>query len=324
MAAYFLGADLGASRTRVIIADSNGNPVGFGETGPGNHESVGYDGMQEAIHGAVNQALQSADLSIQQIAGAGFGVAGYDWPSQWEPNMAVLKTLGILGPIEMVNDTIIGLVAGADEGWGIGLVSGTGCNCWGWDQTHQKIAHVTGGGSWMGEAAGAGELVRRAVQCVAQEWTGRGPATRMTQMFISHCGVKNLEELLESIMDLRCEINAAQAPMVFQAARDGDAVAIRLLEWAGNELAELAKAVVRQIGIQHMAFDVVLIGGLFSGGPLLIEPLKQALQEYSPHARLVRLNAPPVIGGVLLGMQKNGINPTADIRQNLQRFDGFR
>jgi N-acetylglucosamine kinase-like BadF-type ATPase len=324
MPAYFLGADLGASRTRVLIANADGKPMGFGETGPGNHESVGYDGMQEAIHGAVNKALQSADLSIQQIAGAGFGVAGYDWPSQWEPNMEVLRTLGIPGAIEMVNDTIIGLVAGADEGWGLGLVSGTGCNCWGWDQTHQKIAHVTGGGSWMGEASGAGELVRKAVQCVAQEWTGRGPATRLTQMFIAHCGVNNLQELLESIMDLRCEINAAQAPMVFQAARDGDAVAIGLLEWAGSELAELAKAVIRQIGIQHMAFDVVLIGGLFSGGSLLIEPLRRALLEYSPHARLVRLTAPPVIGGVLLGMGKAGLPPTAAVRQRLRSFDGFR
>ena len=44
---YFLGADLGATKTHTLIVDENGNMLGFGESGPGNHETVGYDGMFE-------------------------------------------------------------------------------------------------------------------------------------------------------------------------------------------------------------------------------------------------------------------------------------
>ena len=46
MVQYFLGADLGGTKTRVMISDSNGSLLGFGESGPGNHESVGYEGFR--------------------------------------------------------------------------------------------------------------------------------------------------------------------------------------------------------------------------------------------------------------------------------------
>ena len=51
-------------------------------------------------------------------------------------------------------------------GWGVAVVAGTGCNAWGWDQSH-RIAQMTGMGWWMGEAAGAGELVHEALRWVA-------------------------------------------------------------------------------------------------------------------------------------------------------------
>jgi len=47
----------------------------------------------------------------------------------------------------------------------------------------------------------------------------------------------------------------------------------------------------------------VLIGSIFDGHPLLIESLGNTVRKVAPGARLVRLNVPPVVGGVLLGME---------------------
>lgn len=77
---YFLGADLGGTKTRVMIADSGGNLVGFGESGPGNHESVGYEGFRQNLNLATTRALEKAAINPQQISAAGFGIGGYDWP----------------------------------------------------------------------------------------------------------------------------------------------------------------------------------------------------------------------------------------------------
>jgi len=121
MTRYFLGVDVGATKTHALIAEENGQVCGFGEAGPGNHEGVGYDGLAAALRTATEQALARAGLSIAQIAGAGFGVAGYDWPSEREPTLRAIRTLGLNVPFEAVNDTIIGLLAGAPDGWGIAV-----------------------------------------------------------------------------------------------------------------------------------------------------------------------------------------------------------
>lgn len=316
MMRYSLGVDIGATKTHALIADETGKVVGFGEAGPGNHETVGYAGLAAALDIAVTEALAAADLGKEQISGAGFGVAGYDWPSEREPTLRAIGSLGLSAPVEAVNDTILGLLAGASEGWGVAVVSGTGCNCRGWDQSRQQEGKVTGHGLWMGEAAGAGELILKAIQAIAQAWTRRGPPTRLAQAFAEHTGSHSTDEMLERLTTGQVEMHADAAPLVFQVAAEGDPVAMDLVRWAGCELGELACAVIRQLGFEDLAFDLVLVGGMFDAGPELTEPMRQTIHALAPGARLVRLTAPPVVGAVLLGMEQAGV-PAPERREAL-------
>lgn len=304
---YYLGADIGATKTHALLADETGRVVGFGRGGPGNHEVVGYDGLIAALDGAVRKALVAAGLTKEQVAGAGFGLAGYDWPSEREPTLRAIGSLGLQAPVEAVNDTILGLLAGAAEGWGVVVVSGTGCNCRGWDRSRQREGKVTGHGLWMGEAAGASELVLKALQIVAQAWTRRGPPTELTSVLVEHTRSQSIDEMLENLTTGRLEVQADAAPLVFQVAAAGDAAAMDLVRWAGSELGELACAVIRQLEFEALTFDVVLVGGMFDGGSMLIEPMRQTIHALAPGARLVRLTVPPVIGAVLLGMEQAGL-----------------
>jgi N-acetylglucosamine kinase-like BadF-type ATPase len=203
-------------------------------------------------------------------------------------------------PIEIVNDAILGLLAGSPEGWGLAVVSGTGCNCWGWDKTRTRIGHVTGEGWYMGEFAGSSELVLRAVQVVAQEWTRRGPATLLSTLFVSQTGAADLGELLEGLMSGKYILDSGCAPLVFQAAQSGDPVACDLVRWAGCELGELACAVIRQLGFENLKFDVVQVGSMWDGSPLLTNMARQVIHACAPGARLVRLTALPVTGAITL------------------------
>ena len=159
---YFLGVDIGSTKSHALIADATGRAVGFGQGGPGNHEVVGYDGLKAVLQEITAAALASAGLNREQIAGAGFGVSGYDWPSERADTLAAIATLGLQAPIEAVNDTLIGLLAGAEAGWGVAVVAGTGCNCWGYDR-YGRIGRMTGHGEPFAERAGAGDLVAAAV-----------------------------------------------------------------------------------------------------------------------------------------------------------------
>ena len=75
--------------------------------------------------------------------------------------------------------------------------------------------------------------------------------------------------------------------------------------------------ITRQLGFQRLAFDVVLIGSMFNGGDPLLVPLKQVVLAEAPQACFVRLEVPPVIGGVLLGMQQAGFPGDNSIRLHL-------
>ena len=314
---YFLGADLGATKTHTLIVDETGRALGFGESGPANHESVGYDGMFQSMYNGLEQALRTAGLKKDDITGAGFGVAGYDWPSEMEATASVIDRLALRAPYKFVNDAVPGLIAGTEEGWGVVVVSGTGSNCRGWDREHKREGRVTGHGVLMGEGAGGSELMHRCMQIVGYSWTKRIPKTALADAIIAHVGAKDLEDLMRGYTTYEYRIGAEAARIVFRVAEAGDQAAHDLICWAGTELGEMANAVIRQLEFEELAFDVVMTGSMFEGGSRLIEPMRETIHKLAPKARLVRLRVPPVIGAVLLGMEAGAMSITPEIRSTL-------
>lgn len=313
---HYLGVDVGGSKTHAVLADSSGRVLGFGESGSGNHESVGYEGMVQVIREAGQIALKMAGTDIQQVSAGGFGIAGYDWPSEREPMLASVQRLGIPGPVAIANDTMVGLLAGARQGWGVVVDAGTGDNCMGRDQKGRE-AQMTGCGPLFAEFGGSGSLVVRAVQAISLEWGHRGPSTRLTQAFIEYAGARNVDDLLEGLALGYYHADAEAAPLVFQVAESGDQVAVEAIAWAGRQLASMVIGITRQLHFEELEFEVVCIGSMFNGGALLTEPLKNEVMKVAPRAQFVRLTVPPVVGGVMLAMEKAGLPFSNTIRLTL-------
>ena len=116
---------------------------------------------------------------------------------------------------------------------------------------------------------------------------------------------------------------AQHAPHVFQVALQGDAVTRECIAWAGRELAALALCVIRQLQLQQLEFDVVLIGSLHKGGALLTDAMRAALAPEAPGARLVPLSSPPATGGVLLALRAAGLDAGAARAQLMQSTAAF-
>jgi N-acetylglucosamine kinase-like BadF-type ATPase len=306
---YYLGVDVGGTKTHALVADETGQALGFATGGPGNWEGVGYDGLMRVLLDITARAMKDANITVAQIAGAGMGIGGYDWPSQRQAHLDAIAPLGLKCPLEIVNDATLGILAGATEGWGVSLVAGTGCNGRGWSKDHKREGRAVGGGGyWSGEYAGGYDIVARAMLAVTFEWLKRGPSTALTQVFLKHTGAKSLDDLVEGIYMLRYQFDPALVLLVFETARQGDPQALEVMRWAGYELAQIAIGVINQLDLQKESFDVVLIGGLHDGHPLLSETLRETILGAAPGARLIRLTVPPVIGGVLLGMEQAGVN----------------
>lgn len=323
--ANLLGIDAGGTKTDALIVDDSGDALGFGRSGPGNHQVVGYDGMRDAIATAIDIALSEAGLTIAQIDAAGMGICGYDWPSQLDAHLAALAPLALKRSPEVVNDAIVALLAGAPAGWGVVAIAGTGNNCRGLSREGRE-ARITGEGERFGEYGGGSEMVRRGIQAVAQAWTRRGPATELTERFIDLAGASGPDDLIEGIDLGRYRPAAAWAQSIFQVARGGDDVARDIIAWSARELGMSACGVIRQLGVEKEAFDVVLAGGIMAAGEIYFAPLTEVILRVAPGATFVTLEVPPAAGGVLLAMRQiPGAGPlshrrvVASVKSLLQR-----
>lgn len=303
MKRYFLGVDVGNTKSHALIADETGRCVSLGATGPGNHEVLGVDGFRQALNQVVQQSLQAANIGVEQIAGAGYGIAGYDWPSDRQLMDEVIATLGINAPYAVENDSFLGLIAGTSAGWGVSVSAGTSGNSQGRDR-HGNKGRITGNGAVFGEYGGGVELVAAALQAVSRAWSLRGPQTSISERFVQSVGAKDVSDLLEGLARGRYRLGATNAPLVFEAAAEGDAVAHNLLVWISRELGNLAMGIVHQLDIADQAFEVVMAGSFYKGSPVIAQVLQETIHEFAPHARLIRLDAPPVVGGVMLGMEQ--------------------
>lgn len=317
---YLLGVDTGTSKTHALLADLSGKVVGFGESGPGNYESVGEEGLIKTLNLAVDQALKRAGVNKHEIASMGFGLAGYDWPSERKIMSRAIESLGISRPYEFVNDAVIGLIGGSTKGWGIGVDAGTGNNVRGRD-SNGSLGRITGNGIRFGEIGGAGELVWQAMIAVTYAWTRRGPKTALTQLFMDYAEVETDFALIEGLAMDKIHLPPYLAKEVIRIAAEGDQVALDVVQHTAKELAKNVNAVICQLHFQDQAFEIVLIGSLFKAGDIYIHPFKETIRKFAPEADFIQLSVPPVIGAVLLAGEKLGLQTKA-IRETLIHSTG--
>ena len=91
---------------------------------------------------------------------------------------------------------------------------------------------------------------------------------------------------------------------VIKAAQAGDSAAREVIHWSGTELGWLAIAVARQIEMENEEVEIIQSGSIFEAGELITNPMRDLVLEHCPKAKLIRLDGPPVVGAVILGMER--------------------
>jgi N-acetylglucosamine kinase-like BadF-type ATPase len=304
---YFLGIDVGSSKTHALIVSETGQCVGFGKSGGGNHQGPGYEATQRAMWESFDGALKMSEVDKADIAGAGFGVAGYDFPSDRAGHLQAISALRLSCPVEVVNDGTNGLLAGATHGIGVNVTAGSSVNARGRNR-EGKEGRVVGNGTTFGEEGGAIEIVQRGLQYVNHAWIKRIPPTSLTNIYINAVGAKSEIDLMEGLSNEQYHLFPFLAMEVMNAARDGDTAAQKIMHWAGEELGWLAVSVARQISMENDEVEIIQSGSVFEAGDVITEPMMQLVLKHCPRAKLFRLDGPPVVGAVILGMEQAGFD----------------
>jgi N-acetylglucosamine kinase-like BadF-type ATPase len=299
----FLGIDVGGSKTHALLSDESGQVLGFGVGPGGNPEMVGYDGLTLAMLAALHKACKRSGMKRTQIAAAGFGIAGYDWPFQYAATLQAVQALRLRTEILAIeNDAVLPIYGGSMHGWGIAACVGTGNNVRGVD-AQGKTGRITGNSSTYGEFGGAVEIMQTVLQRLGCMWTGRGKATALAELLIRDCDATDLGDLIEGLVAERYHLKADQAPLVVQAAESGDAVAGEVLTWHAHELANSVLAVAGQLDLIEQPFEVVMSGRLFQASELYHQAFIGQVVDSAPLADCKKWTAPPVVGAVIMAMQ---------------------
>jgi N-acetylglucosamine kinase-like BadF-type ATPase len=311
----YLGVDIGGSKSLALLCDETGTVLAMARQGCGNPDFVGYDGLACVLNSLLEEVTVQAGVDPCWIRGAGFGISGYDWPSQLPALQNAVNSLRLPAHCEVVNDMLLGLAAGTRDGWGVVVGAGTGCNARGLDPAGRE-GRMLGCGLRFGEQAGAIELVEEATRAVALAWTRRSDPTSLTGLFQKLTGAASPGDLLEGLALNRYRIEPTAAVAILKEAQRGDRVAAGLVQRAGEGLGSMAVGVARQLDLLERPFQVVTMGSLFQAGEQLLAPMRTEILRHAPLAELTPLSSPPVAGAVLLGMHRAGIDPRP-IRERL-------
>jgi len=300
---YFLGIDVGSSKTHALIVDETGQCVGFGKSAGGNHQGVGYERLTEVLQESFTRAREMGSVDQADIAGAGFGVAGCDFPSDREPHLQAIAALGLSCPLEVVNDGMNGLLAGATRGIGVNVTAGSGTNCRGRGR-HGREGRIVGNGTEFGEYGGAIEITEKALEMVNYAWIKRIPPTALTQIYLEATGAKSEIDLMEGLSSRQYHLTPFLAVRVINAALEGDTAAHDVIHWSGKELGWLAVSVARQIEMENDEVEIIQSGSVFEAGEIITKPMRDIVLKHCPRAKLRRLDGPPAVGAVILGMEQ--------------------
>jgi N-acetylglucosamine kinase-like BadF-type ATPase len=319
---YYLGVDGGGSKTYTLIIDEQGNVAGKGHSSNGNHQT-GYDAASRNIRESVEMALQQAGLEREHIEFAYFGLAGADREVDYKILRPMIAKLGF--PRHDINcDTMIALRAGTSRPYGVVLICGSGTNSAGVNP--QGVFYQCGGFSYLlGDCGGGGSLSIEVFRAVIRSWDGREPKTLLTGLLLEDLGYDSVQAMFDDYLDHQKTPPIRVAKLLFQAAQQGDTVAIRILREQGEEMGKSAQAVIQRLDMAGGSFDVVLAGSIVTRGEgdFIHAYIERAVKEVAPEATLVKLQVEPVVGAVWLAIEAGGNDLPAIVYNRLRGISDY-
>jgi N-acetylglucosamine kinase-like BadF-type ATPase len=317
-----LAVDGGDSKADVALVDSAGRLVGATRTAGSSHFGLGHNGSLQTLETAIRAVCADGgiDPDKRPIAGTGiFCVAGADLPID---DRRITGELGALGWVEHTvvrNDTFAMLRAGTDRAWGVAVVCGSGLNCAGVGPDG-RVARFPSFGELSGDRAhGGGWLGRAALGVAIRARDLRGPRTILARMVPAHFAMAGPTSVMEAVYlgELDQGRLSELAPVAFAAAAQGDEVARGLIDELADEVVATANAAIKKLRVTTRDVEVILGGGVFrSNDQRFLKRIRAGIASLAPHAVIRKLEAPPVLGAALIGL--DAVNATRPARARLR------
>ncbi len=310
---HYIGIDFGGTNLRAAIADTETGQI-FHQRKCPTLATEGQQAVVQRIVQLIRELLQMSGEPAGAIKGIGIGVPGTpdietgvieflpNLPGRWlnVPLQAIVQEQ-IQLPVAVINDVraltlgewIFGAGRGADTLACLAIGTGIGGGL------------IVNGQFHLGIGGTAGEFGHHVVEvdgppcgCGGRgclELYASGPAiAAMGVKEVMHGHSTRIGELVNH------DLNRIDAGVIVQAAREGDPIAMRILQRAGVYLGIAVGNILGVISPQR----VILGGGVSVAGDLLLKPIVQTVSErvhVIPHQKVQFVLAELGINGGLIG-----------------------
>lgn len=301
---HFIGVDGGGSKTSAIVVDESMRPLGQAVSGPSNHLRVGIDEAARNVETAIRAAIAASPVELDAVEYTYCGIAGSDHPMHRERVIESLRYLFPRNNFTVDSDARVALTAGIGFDAGIVVIAGTGSVAFGRNEALVE-ARAGGWGPTLGDEGSGYSIARRGLSAVVRSHDGRGPETLITDLLCTHYGMCDPVDLPYFVYapTTHADDIALYCRIVFEAAQQGDAVALEIVNREGSELGVMATAVARKLGMTDAPFPIAWVGGAFQAGALLLDPMTAVLSEHVPYASLSAARETPVMGAARMAVR---------------------
>lgn len=321
---FYLGIDGGGSRTRAVLVDEHGAIRGAGTAGPSNIDDLGHVQAQHNIRLAVEGCWAAAGISSRPAQGVFLGMAGVVSDSDRAIIRQIAAELHLApeGQVEVDHDIRIALAGGLAGEPGVVVIIGTGSSCYGRNSAGASC-RVGGWGHLLDDVGSGYFLGLQAMIAAVRAADGRGPATRLAASLLPALEIESLDLIMHRLyfQGLSRSQIAALAPLVLEAARQGDAPAQAILAQGAEEVAGMVVTASRRLDLKAENLRVTFTGGLVQASPDYRERITAGLLERLPGVQVVAPLLPPVVGAALLALQNAGISINPQVLRNLSEGD---
>jgi len=278
----FFGIDGGGTHSRLALVDREGKLLARSEAGSTNIYSVAKDEVFANLSALLSSALKSAGLNTQDVAAGCFGSAGLGRAEEQKLFRDFFD--GLLGkdiPVKLCTDGEILLCGGLENLEGYCLIAGTGSIALGRSRAG-ALARSGGHGYLLGDEGSAAWTGRTAIARTLRSLEGRDISTGMLPFILKAASLSESNDLIKYVHhDADKAKIASLAPVVTQAARKGDPLALDILRIGAGELALLVKSVISQSPWIKRR-ELVLAGGVMEHDEIVTGRLKEDLTKDIP------------------------------------------
>lgn len=301
---YVIGLDQGGTKTIAAVADGAGKIVSAGYAGGSCHSVHGMAHSMERVCEALNEALAGAGIGPGDVALLYAGMTGADFPYEYGLLREALRGATGIADVEVANDCIVAYRGGTSSPTGAALCIGTGTNAAIVRAGEEPFVY---GYHVRDEDSGGEALGKLVLRAALDADAGLGPPTQLAPLLLTRFGLADADTLMEHWITGKLGSAKHLAPLAFEAAGAGDEAAAALIRDFARRNARYVDAGLRKFGLNAAETVVVLSGSVFKARPALLgETVKETLTAGRPGLRIVEAAYEPVVGAVLMALDRQG------------------